>query len=106
MSTIIITHDDCLDHVNPPGHPEQVARLEYVLKALAPLGLQRVTAPLAPDEDLLRCHPQSHINALRAAAPQDGWSRLDADTHLSPGTLTAALRAAGGAIRAVDMVMS
>ena len=31
---------------------------------------------------------------------------MDADTHMSPGTLTAALRAAGGAIRAVDMVMS
>lgn len=106
MSTKIITHDDCLDHVNPQGHPEQLARLEYVLKALAPLGLETVSAPLAPDDDLLRCHPQSHITALRAAAPQEGWSRLDADTHMSPGTLTAALRAAGGAIRAVDMVMS
>ena len=29
-------------HVNPQGHPEQVARLEYVLKALAPLGLETV----------------------------------------------------------------
>ena len=75
MSTKIITHDDCMDHVNPPGHPEQVARLEHVLRALAPLGLDRVTAPLAPDDDLLRCHPQSHLNALRAAAPQDGWPK-------------------------------
>jgi acetoin utilization deacetylase AcuC-like enzyme len=106
VSTKIITHEECFEHVNPPGHPEQVARLDYVLQALAPLGLDTVIAPLAPDEDLLRCHPQSHINALRAAAPQDGWSRLDADTHMSPGTLTAALRAAGGALRAVDMVMN
>ena len=67
MSTKIITHDECLDHVTPSGHPEQVARLEHVLKALAPLGLETLTAPLAPDDDLLRCHPQTHINALRAA---------------------------------------
>ena len=67
MSTKIITHEECFEHVNPPGHPEQVARLDYVLQALAPLGLDTVIAPLAPDEDLLRCHPQSHINALRAA---------------------------------------
>jgi acetoin utilization deacetylase AcuC-like enzyme len=106
MTTKIITHADCLQHLNVPGHPEQVARLQYVLAALAPLGLESVNAPLITDDDLLRVHPQRHINAIRAAAPQSGWSSLDADTHMSPGTLTAALRAAGGAIRAVDMVMA
>ena len=107
MSTKIITHDECLDHVTPSGHPEQVARLEHVLKALAPLGLETCNAhrlhPIMICCDAIRkltstlCAPRS---------PQDGWSRLDADTHMSPGTLTAALRAAGGALRAVDMVMS
>jgi len=106
MTTKIVTHADCSEHVNLPGHPEQVARLEYVLNALAPLELKTVKAPLVADNDLLRVHPQRHINAIRAAAPQSGWASLDADTHMSPGTLTAALRAAGGAIRAVDMVMA
>jgi len=68
--------------------------------------LESVNAPLITDDDLLRVHPQRHINAIRAAAPESGWSSLDADTHMSPGTLNAALRAAGGAIRAVDMVMA
>lgn len=106
MTTKIITHDDCLQHLNVPGHPEQVARLQYVLAALVPLGLESVSAPLIADDDLLRVHSQRHINAIRAAAPQSGWSSLDADTHMSPGTLTAALRAAGGAIRAIDIVMA
>ena len=106
MTTKIITHADCLQHLNVPGHPEQVARLQYVLAALAPLGLESVNAPLIADDDLLRVHPQRHITAIRTAAPQSGFASLDADTHMSPGTLTAALRAAGGAIRAVDMVMS
>ena len=44
MKTALITHADCLDHVTPAGHPEQVARLEHVLHALAPLDLDRITA--------------------------------------------------------------
>ena len=106
MTTALITHDDCFDHVTPPGHPEQVARLDAVLGALEGLPLTRVNAPLAADDDLLRVHPKAHIDAIRAAAPTQGWRSLDADTHMSPGTLTAAYRAAGGVVRAVDMVMS
>lgn len=106
MKTALITHPDCLAHVTPPGHPEQVARLESVLAALEPLNLARTSAPLAAEDDILRAHPQDHINAMRAAAPEEGWRSLDADTHMSVGTLQAAFRAAGGAVRAVDMVMA
>ncbi len=105
MTTALISHDDCRDHVTPPGHPEQVARLDAVLGALKELDLLRVKAPLAAEDDLLRAHPKAHVAAIRAAAPTDGWRSLDADTHMSPGTLTAAYRAAGGVVRAVDLVM-
>ncbi len=106
MTTALISHDDCRDHVTPPGHPEQVARLDAVLGALKELDLLRVKAPLAAEDDLLRAHPKAHVDAIRASAPADGWRSLDADTHMSRGTLTAAYRAAGGVIRAVDMVMT
>ena len=106
MTFSIITHPACLEHVTPPGHPEQVARLEYVLRALEPMNLDTQTAPLVADDDLLRVHPQSHIDVIKDNAPSDGWVSLDSDTHMSPGTLEAALRAAGGAIKAVDMVLS
>ena len=105
MTTALISHDDCLDHVTPSGHPEQVARLDAVLGALADMDLLRVKAPLAAEDDLLRAHPKSHIDAIRTAAPTQGWRSLDADTHMSAGTLTAAYRAAGGVVRAVDVVM-
>lgn len=105
MTTALITHPDCLAHVTPTGHPEQVARLESVLSALEPLGLTRTSAPLAADDDILRAHPPEHLAAIRAAAPDEGWRSLDADTHMSVGTLQAAFRAAGGAVRAVDMVL-
>ncbi|MEM8538508.1 MAG: histone deacetylase family protein, partial [Pseudomonadota bacterium] len=106
MTTALITHDDCDGHVTPPGHPEQVARLDAVLGALKDLALLRVTAPLAADDDLLRVHPKAHVDAIRAAAPAEGWRSLDADTHMSAGTLAAAYRSAGGAVRAVDAVMA
>ncbi|MDA9980160.1 histone deacetylase family protein [Yoonia sp.] len=105
MTTALITHEDCFDHVTPPGHPEQVARLDAVLGALEGFDLLRVKAPLAAEDDLLRAHPKAHIDAIRAAAPDEGWRSLDADTHMSVGTLKAAYRAAGGVVRAVDMVL-
>lgn len=105
MKTALITHAECLDHVTPDGHPEQVARLEHVLHALAPLNLNRVTAPLVADDDLLRVHPKSYIEEIKRMRPDDGLFQVDADTHMSPGSVDAAYRAAGGTLRAVDMVL-
>ena len=106
MTTALITHPDALAHVTPPGHPEQVARLEAILAELEGLDLLRTSAPMGAEDDILRAHPKSHIDAIRQAAPDQGWRSIDADTHMSVGTLQAAFRAAGGAVKAVDMVMS
>ena len=106
MTTALLTHADCLGHVTPDGHPERVARLEHILHALEVLELKRVTAPLAADDDLLRIHPESYIRDIRAARPADGFAQIDRDTFLSPGSVDAAYRAAGAAVRAVDLVLS
>ncbi|MDG1116223.1 MAG: histone deacetylase family protein [Flavimaricola sp.] len=106
MATALITHPDCLGHVTPPGHPEQVARLEAVLSALDGMDLIRVKAPLVAEDDLLRCHPQSYLNDLKRASPTSGWWALDPDTYMSQGTLTAAHRAVGAVIRGVDLVLA
>ena len=104
--TALVTHEECLQHVTPPGHPEQVARLEYILEALKDINLLRVSAPMAADDDILRIHPREHINYLQEALPENGFKSLDGDTHISSGSLTAAYRAAGGVLRAVDLVLS
>ncbi len=105
MTTALLTHADCLGHVTPDGHPERVARLEHVLHALEGLDLKRVTAPLAADDDLLRVHPASHINDIRGSRPTGGFTQIDGDTFMSPGSVDAAYRAAGAAVRAVDLVL-
>jgi acetoin utilization deacetylase AcuC-like enzyme len=46
-----------------------------------------------------------YVEQVRDASPKEGMVQLDADTSMSPGTFEAALRAAGGAMRAVDEVM-
>ena len=105
MPTALITHDDCLKHITPPGHPEQVARLEYIINALQSVDLMRVEAKLATKEEISLLHPAAYIDGIEKAVPGCGWESLDADTHLSPGSFAAALRAVGGVLQAVDLVM-
>ena len=109
MTTLLLTHPACLDHLTPSGHPERPDRLRALAQALAAERFQtlaREEAPRAEAEVIARAHPSAYIEALREAAPKEGLARLDADTVMSPGSFEAALRAAGGAVRAVDAVMT
>lgn len=106
MTTAFLTHPDCDGHQSPPGHPEQVARLAAVNRALAGQDLLRLDAPLGQEADILRCHPRGYVERVRAAMPGQGWSSLDGDTYLAPGSWNAALRGVGGACAAVDLVLS
>lgn len=109
MTSLLYTHTDCLNHVTPPGHPERVDRLHAIMEVLDAdrfSALERRDAPLAERADLLRCHPESYIARIEAAIPAGPETRaLDADTHVMNGSLTAALRAVGGACAAVDAVI-
>jgi acetoin utilization deacetylase AcuC-like enzyme len=67
--------------------------------------LAREQAPRAELETVALCHPMEYIEEIRDAAPKEGMVQLDADTSMSPGTWEAALRAVGGATRAVDEVL-
>jgi acetoin utilization deacetylase AcuC-like enzyme len=109
MSTLYFTHDAGLSHLTPPGHAEQVGRLRAVQAALnAPAFdmLERRACPLADADEVLRCHPQTYLDRLRAALPADGLVQLDPDTFMSPGSMEAALRAVGGVNAAVDAVLA
>ncbi|MEA2903294.1 MAG: hypothetical protein QOI12_681 [Alphaproteobacteria bacterium] len=109
MATLLITHPACLDHLTPPGHPERPDRLRAIERALADerfKALVRVEAPAADADTIALCHPLDYVTAIRDATPKEGLVRLDADTSMSPGSYEAAIRAAGGAVHAVDEVMA
>src|SRR3954468_10078436 len=109
MRTALVTHADCLRHDMGAHHPERPARLTAIDDQLISSGiaqyLERYEAPLATDEQLARVHPIEYVRAIREAAPEHGTVHLDPDTAMNPYTLNAALRAAGAAVLAVDLVM-
>lgn len=106
MGTALFMHGDCLGHVTPQGHPEQVARLEAVARALDGMALDRREAPLGTDAQILRCHPAAYLARIVAAEPETGAVALDEDTFMSAGSVQAARRAVGGAVAAVEAVLA
>jgi acetoin utilization deacetylase AcuC-like enzyme len=109
MPVALITHEACLGHDTGPGHPERSDRLRAVNAALGEEHfpeLRREDAPRATPEQIARAHDPDYVSALLAIeVPPGEQAALDADTVVSAGSIEAALHAAGGAIRAVDMVM-
>jgi acetoin utilization deacetylase AcuC-like enzyme len=109
MSTLYITHPACLNHLTPSGHPERPDRLRAIDRVLENERFQtlaRVAAPEASIDDIALCHPRDFIEEIAEAVPKEGMVRIDADTSMSPGSFAAALRAVGGALYAVDEVMT
>ena len=109
MTTRHYSHPDCLRHVTPPGHPEQVARLEAISNALEDScfdALDRREAPKGDFAEILRCHPQGYIDRISEAIPSSGWVSLDGDTHVTTGSLDAALRGVGAICEAIDSVIA
>ena len=109
MPCALITHPDCLKHEMGAYHPERPERLTAIEDQLIASGigqyLERHDAPLASEEQLARVHPVEYVRAIRNAAPQAGTVHLDPDTAMNPWSLNAALRAAGAAVLAVDLVL-
>jgi acetoin utilization deacetylase AcuC-like enzyme len=109
MFTTIITHPACINHRPPAGHPECSERLIAVLAALEAeefAYLPRVEAPLASVEMLTRLHDRAHVDYLLSQIPASGTQALDADTHVSPGSGEAALRAAGAVAHGVELIVN
>jgi len=104
-----ISHPDCLRHEISADHPESPQRLRAIRDRLIASGvdglLQHDTAPLATREQLVRAHDPAYVDALLATDTTAGPVHIDADTAVSAHTLPAALRAAGAAVHAVDLVL-
>ncbi len=105
MTTALFSHPDCLGHINPPGAPEQVARLRYIMDALEGLELDRHDAPLVDTAHVKLVHDAPYVDAIPGKVPADGIIHLDPDTYVSATSMNAILRAAGGAVAATDRVL-
>jgi len=109
MTTLLLTHPACLNHVTPPGHPERADRLRAVNQVLATDRFNPLVRGEAPEGNLdlvTLCHNDHYIEELRHLAPSSDLIYIDGDTSMSPGTWEAVMRGVGGAVAASDAVMS
>jgi len=109
MSTLILSHNDCFNHIEPVGHPEQVKRITKVLDILKTSKFNDLTwrdAPLATREQIELCHSADYVKSIEEIIIDGSIAQIDADTYFGQGSLAAAKRAVGANILAVDSVMS
>lgn len=99
-----------LDHDMGMGHPESPNRLRAIMQQLERSGTAARVTPIVPrmaeDAWLTQIHSPEYVASLKRHAPASGRVSLDPDTSMSPGSLTAAYLAAGGALAAVDAIMA
>jgi len=113
MATAIIYSDEYLKH-DTGNHPECRERYRAAMSGLMAdddlwQRLVKATPVAATDDELLRCHTSRSIARVHQACEQAALFdqvALDADTVVSEHSDVAARLAAGGACRAVDVVMS
>jgi len=112
MTTLLYMHQSSLEHSAGPGHPERPERIRAIREILereerkgALVGLERREPPRATREQIERVHTARYVETILDAVPEEGHVRLDPDTAMSPGSGEAALRAAGGAVAAIDAVI-
>src|SRR5260370_34929679 len=102
MTTLLVTHPACLDHLTPSGHPERPDRLRAIERALEDEKFQtlaREQAPMAELDVIALAHPRDYVEQVRQASPGGGPIGLDAHPPMSPGSFRAGPRRARGAGR-------
>jgi acetoin utilization deacetylase AcuC-like enzyme len=100
-------HDSSLEHDTGFGHPERADRIRAIegeLDSREWLGWERVEAPAATEEQLLRVHPAEYVQSVRGHSERS--EAFDLDTPTSPGSYEAALRAAGGACALAEALLA
>jgi acetoin utilization deacetylase AcuC-like enzyme len=114
MSTAFYSHPACRGHDMGAGHPECPQRLDAITDHLRAVGLDIALdfreAPPATLAQIERAHTAGYVlqlqDLLRGLQASGSSRALDPDTIACPGTLQAALHAAGAAVAATDDVLA
>ncbi len=109
MKTALITSDTYQYHNTGPGHPEQIARVTVINENFKKLKNKNILwkKPSIITEDIIKdTHDADYINLIKNSFPSKGFSSLDGDTIISPGSKEATFDAAGAMIAAIDGVQN
>ncbi len=108
MVTALVFHESYLEHEQTPTHPERKERLAYTFDQLMEEGIfeskaVEVVSPFrADEEDVLAVHTRDYLEFLKRESKTGGI--IDWDTVIPVGLYESAMLAAGGAIRAAEIV--
>ena len=107
MKTGLITSDTFQNHDTGPGHPEQIARVSVIVENFKKLNNKNIIwkkPSKVSDDILLTTHEINYLNLVKSSFPKKGFSSLDGDTIISPGSKDATFDAVGSIIAAIDGV--
>ncbi len=107
MKTGLITSETYQDHDTGPGHPEQIARVTVINENLRRINNKNIfwKKPSIITDDIIKdTHDSDYLNLVKSSFPKKGFSLLDSDTIISPGSKKATFDAAGSIIAAIDGV--
>ncbi len=106
-SCVFFSHPASAEH-DTGAHPERRERIfaiERHLEATGWFGFERREAPPVDRELLESCHDAGYVAALQRLCAAGG-GQIDDDTLVSEGSWEAAMRAVGGAVAVVDVLLS
>jgi acetoin utilization deacetylase AcuC-like enzyme len=104
---VYLSHPASLEH-DTGAHPERAARIVAIERELARhdwLGMERLEAPRVATETLTAVHPERYVRGIEELC-LGGGGAIDSDTFVVEASYEAALRAAGGAVRLVDLLLA
>jgi len=104
---VLITSDTSQNHDTGPGHPEQIARVSVIVENFKKLNNKNLIwkkPSKVSDDILLTTHEKNYLNLVKSSFPKKGFSSLDGDTIISPGSKEATFDAVGSIIAAIDGV--
>ncbi|TET09475.1 MAG: histone deacetylase [Candidatus Thorarchaeota archaeon] len=108
--TDLVYHDEFVEHVMSPGHPENPDRLRSAMKSFTTAGLLEslqvnlLTPQKASLDKIYPIHDETYLEGIREKS-EKGGGFYTMDTAVNAHTYDAALLAAGGGIEAVDRIM-
>ncbi len=105
MKTGLVTSDTFQNHDTGPGHPEQIARISVINENFKKLNNPNILwkkPSTISDEIIKNTHDAKYVDLVKKSFPTKGFSSLDGDTIISPGSKEATFDAAGSIIAAID----
>jgi len=109
VKTGLITSETFQNHDTGPGHPEQIARISTINENFKKLNNQNIIwkkPTIITDEIIKDTHDPEYISLVKNSFPVKGFSSLDGDTIISPGSKEATFEAAGSIITAIDGIQN